>query len=214
MENRNFLGRALDLGLKGRYDSDLKEARLYFSQPFVTRIHLKTDATAFIQSETRPAFSANRIGFSLFQERSLPKSFRLDYGYRYDHVRWNGIPPDPTIFQASVPVARLVTTLSRDKRDSILDATRGEFSSHSLEFGPEFLGSEIGFARYYGQYFRYVALDKFLLKQPKEKEKKAGPKKLVYAGALRLGLTNRVRRRFRDLAGTLFRRWRHDHERL
>ena len=142
-----------------------------------------------MQRETRLAFSANRIGFSLFQERKLPKSFRLDYGYRYDHVRWNGIPPDPTIFQASVPVARLITTLSRDTRDSVLDATRGEFSSHSLEFGPRFLGSEIGFARYYGQYFRYVALDKFLLKKPSDKEKKSAPKKLIYAGALRLGLT-------------------------
>ena len=188
-ENRNFLGRALDLGLRVRYDSDLKEGRLYFYQPFVTKIHLKTDASAFVQRETRPAFSANRIGFSLFQERNLPKSFRLDYGYRYDHVRWNGIPPDPTIFQASVPVARLITTLSRDTRDSVLDATRGEFSSHSLEFGPRFLGSEIGFTRYYGQYFRYVALDKFLLKKPSEKEKKSAPKKLIYAGALRLGLT-------------------------
>jgi outer membrane protein assembly complex protein YaeT len=190
LENRNFLGRALNLGFKGRYDSDLQEARLYFSQPFVTNIHLKTDATAFIQSETRPAFSANRIGFSLFQQKNLPKDFRLDYGYRYDHVRWSGIPTDPTIFQAGVPVARLVLTLSRDKRDSVLDATRGEFSSHSLEFGPEFLGSEIGFIRYYGQYFRYVALDKFLLKPSKEKESKPAPKKLVYAAAIRLGLTS------------------------
>ena len=156
----------------------------------VTRCNVRdSDASAFVQRETRPAFSANRIGFSLFQERKLARSFRLDYGYRYDHVRWNGIPPDPTIFQASVPVARLITTLSRDTRDSVLDATRGEFSSHSLEFGPRFLGSEIGFTRYYGQYFRYVALDKFLLKSPSEKEKKPAPKKLIYAGALRLGLT-------------------------
>ena len=29
LENRNFLGRALNLGFKGRYDSDLQEARLY-----------------------------------------------------------------------------------------------------------------------------------------------------------------------------------------
>ena len=189
-ENRNLLGRALDVGFKVRYDSDLQEGRLYFYQPFVTKLHLKTDATAFVQSETRPGFSADRIGFSLFQQRNLPRTFRLDYGYRYDHVRWNGLPPDPTLFQASVPVARLVLTLSRDTRDSVLDATRGEFSSHSFEFGPEFLGSEIGFSRYYGQYFRYIALDKFLLKQAADKEKKAGPKKLVYAGALRLGLTS------------------------
>jgi outer membrane protein assembly complex protein YaeT len=189
-ENRNFLGRASDLGLKLRYDSDLKEARLYFYQPFVTRIHLKSDVSAFVQSENRPAFEANRIGFSIFQQRPLTRSYRLDYGYRYDHVRWEGLPPDPTIFQENVPVARVIGTLTRDTRDSVLDATRGEFSSHSLEFGPKFLGSETGFIRYYGQYFRYVPLDKFLLKSGKDKEKKARPTRLAYAGALRLGLTS------------------------
>jgi outer membrane protein assembly complex protein YaeT len=179
-EDRNFLGRASDVGLTLRYDTDLQEGRLYFNQPFVTKLHLKMDASAFVQRETRPAFSTNRIGFSLFQERNLPRQFRLDYGYRYDHVRWNGLPPDPTIFQASAPVARLVATVTRDTRDSVLDATRGEFSSHSLEFGPHFLGSETGFTRYYGQYFRYVPLDK---------KKKPGSTRFVYAGALRLGLT-------------------------
>ncbi|MBN1566934.1 MAG: translocation/assembly module TamB domain-containing protein [Acidobacteria bacterium] len=194
-ENRNFLGQASDLGLKLRYDTNLKEGRLFFYQPFVTKIHLKTDVSAFFQRETRKAFEANRIGFSLFQEKTLPKSYRMDYGYRYDHVRWEGLPPDPTIFQASVPVARLVGTLTRDTRDSILDATRGEFSSHSLEFGPSWLGSEIGFTRYYGQYFRYVPLDKFLMKPTKEKQKQTAPARLVYAGALRLGLTSAFNRK-------------------
>jgi len=191
-ENRNFFGQAADVGMKLRYDSDLKEGRLFFYQPFVTKIHIKTDASAFIQRETRTAFSATRVGFSFFQERALPRKYRLDYGYRYDHVRWKEgeIPPDPVNFQADVPVARLIATLTRDTRDSILDATRGEFSSHSVEFGPRWLGSEIGFARYYGQYFRYVPLDKFIWKPSKEKDRKAEPMRLVYAGALRLGLTS------------------------
>ncbi len=191
-ENRNFLGQASDVGMKFRYDSDLKEGRVFFYQPFVTKIHIKTDASAFVQRETRTSFSATRVGFSLFQERQLPRKYRLDYGYRYDHVRWKEgeIPPDPVIFQSDVPVARLIATLTRDTRDSVLDATRGEFSSHSIEFGPRWLGSEIGFARYYGQYFRYVPLDKFILKPKKDKEKKARTPRLVYAGALRLGLTS------------------------
>jgi outer membrane protein assembly factor BamA len=174
--------------LKLRYDADLKEGRLYFYQPFVTNLHLKLDASAFVQSESRPGFSADRIGFSIFQQRRLPRIYRLDYGYRYDHVHWNGVPTDPTLFQADVPVARLIATLTRDTRDSVLDATRGEFSSHTLEFGPKFVGSEIGFSRYYGQYFRYVALDKFVLKP--QKEKKPVPPRLVFASALRLGLTS------------------------
>jgi outer membrane protein assembly factor BamA len=147
------------------------------------------DASIFAQKETREGFSADRIGFSIIRQKELQKKFRLDYGYRYDYVRWDGFPPDPTIFQASDPVARLIGTITRDTRDSILDATGGEFSSHTLEFGPTWLGSETGFARYYGQYFRYIPLDKFLGRPGKDKEGRSIPPKLIYAGALRLGLT-------------------------
>ncbi len=189
VQDRNLMGQASNVGMRIRYDSDLQEGRLYFHQPFVTKIHVRTDATAFALKEVRPAFNARRIGFSLSREERLPKEYLFTYGYRYDHVRWNGYPPDPQYFQASDPVARVIGTLTRDTRDSILDAARGEFSSHSLEYGPEWLGSEVGFIRYYGQYFRYVPLDKFLKIQSKDKQGQPATTKLVYAGALRLGLT-------------------------
>jgi outer membrane protein assembly complex protein YaeT len=189
-QNLNVLGRASNLGLSLRYDTDLKEGRLYFNEPFIRQIHVKMDATAFVQRETRTAFTANRIGFSLFRQKELAKKYRFDYGYRYDHVRWEGLAPDPTIFQASVPVARLIGTITRDTRDSILDPTRGEFTSHSFEFGPRPLGSEIGFMRYSGQYFRYVPLAKYFGKPIKDKEGQPLPTNLVYAGAIRLGLTS------------------------
>jgi outer membrane protein assembly complex protein YaeT len=188
--DRNFLDQGANLGLRLRYDSDLKEARLYFYQPFISRIHLKTDATAFAQRETRPAFSANRVGFSISRRKELPRGYLLDYGYQYDHVRWVGFPPDPTLFQASVPVARLIATVRRDTRDSFLNATKGEFTSHSLEFGPRWLGSETGFIRYFGQYFRYVPLEKFLGMPRKDEQGNPIPSRLVFASAIRLGLTS------------------------
>lgn len=187
-QNTDVLGRASTLGMRLRYDSDLQEARVYYNQPFVTNNFLKMDLGATILRENRPGFSANTIAFSIFREKSLSRKYVFDYGYRYDHVRWSDLPSDPTLFQASVPVARLIGTVWRDTRDSILNATRGEFTSHSIEFGPQWLGSENGFARYYGQYFRYVPLDKFLGKPTKDKEGNRIPPSLVYAGALRLGL--------------------------
>jgi outer membrane protein assembly factor BamA len=189
-QNLNVLGRASNLGTSLRYDTDLKEGRLYYNEPLIRKIHVKMDMSAFIQKETRPFFSADRIGFSIIRQTTLPRAFRLDYGYRYDHVRWEGLPPDPAIFQAEVPVARLIGTITRDTRDSLLDPTRGEFTSHSFEFGLRPLGSEIGFARYSGQYFRYVPLEKYLGKPIKDKEGRPLPTNLVYAGALRLGLTS------------------------
>jgi outer membrane protein assembly complex protein YaeT len=191
-QNMNVMGRASNLGFRIRYDSDLREGRIYYRQPFIRSLHLKMDAGAFALREERPSYSARRIGFSLTQERALPRAYRLDYGYRYDHVRWEpeNVVLNPTIFQANVPVARLTTTLTRDTRDSILDATKGEFAAHTVEFGPTWLGSEIGFARYSGQYFRYVPLDKFLGLPTSDPEGNPIPARLVYAGAMRLVLTS------------------------
>ena len=190
-QNMNVLGRASNLGFRIRYDSDLQEGRLYYRQPFVRTLHLKMDASAFAQQEERSSYSAKRIGFSLIQERPLARGYRLDYGYRYDHVRWKpeDVALNPTLFQANVPVARLTATLTRDTRDNILDATKGEFAAHTLEFGPSWLGSETGFARYSGQYFRYVPLDKYMKLPTRDRDGNALPARFVYAGALRLGLT-------------------------
>jgi len=191
-QSLNVMGRASNLGVRLRYDAELREGRLYYRQPYIRDLHLKMDVVAFAQQEIRAAYSARRIGFSLTQERALPRAFRLDYGYRYDHVRWEPehVVFNPTIFQANVPVARLTATLTRDKRDHVLDATRGEFSAHTLEFGPRLLGSEIGFARYSGQYFRYVPLDKFLKLPTRDTEGNPLPARFVYAGAMRLGATS------------------------
>ena len=191
-QNLNVMGRASNLGFRVRYDADLQEGRLYYRQPFIRLLHLKMDASAFGQREERASYSARRIGFSLVQEREISRGFRIDYGYRYDHVRWypEDVAVNPTLFQANVPVARLTATLTRDTRDNILDATKGEFSAHTLEFGPAWLGSETGFARYSGQYFRYVPLDKYLKLPTKDQDGDALPARFVYAGALRLGLTS------------------------
>jgi outer membrane protein assembly complex protein YaeT len=186
---RSPFGQASNVGLRVRYDSDLKQARLYYNQPHIKNFRLKTDANFVAQRETRPGFSARRIGMSLFRQKELPNKFVVDYGYRYDYVRWSGIPTDPTLFVSNVPVSRLTGTVWRDTRDSILNATRGEFMSHAFEYGPMWLGSQIGFFKYSGQYFRYEGLDKFLLKSDNREKTKPATPRLVYAGAIRVGIT-------------------------
>ena len=61
---------------------------------------------------------------------------------------------------------------TRDTRDDILDATRGNFLSQSLRYAPGFLGSNVKFIRYFGQYNTYQKLSDFL----------------VYAASVRVGL--------------------------
>ena len=191
-QSMNVMGRASNLGFRARYDSDLQEGRVYYRQPHIRDLHLKMDTSVFVQKEQRSSYSARRLGFSLTQERAISREYRIDYGYRYDHVRWEpeNVILNPAMFQSNVPVARLTATLTRDTRDDIWDATRGEFATHTVEFGPTWLGSEIGFVRYSGQYFRYVPIDKFLGLSVRDTEGNALPPRFVYAGAIRLGLTS------------------------
>lgn len=186
---RSPFGHGAALGFRARYDNDLRLARLYYAQPLIRRLRLKTDGSIILARETRPGFRAHRVGMSLFQQKELPKEFVLDYGYRYDNVRWEGVPEDPTLFVANVPVARLSGTLWRDTRDSILDATRGEFMSNTFEFGPEWIGSEIGFYKYFGQYFRYFGLDRLLGRRPEDEKGRTTPPRFIFATAIRLGIT-------------------------
>jgi outer membrane protein insertion porin family len=74
--------------------------------------------------------------------------------------------------------------LTRETRDELLDATQGSFTSHALEWAASPLGSQLSFIRYFGQYFRYVPLS-----DPVEIPWTGAYRpRLVYAGAVRLGL--------------------------
>jgi outer membrane protein assembly factor BamA len=57
--------------------------------------------------------------------------------------------------------------------------------SHGIEYAPKFLGSELRFLRYYGQFFKY-----WPLASPSEIPLSDGffKSRLVYAGGLRIGL--------------------------
>jgi outer membrane protein insertion porin family len=75
--------------------------------------------------------------------------------------------------------------MNRETRDDFLDATRGSFLSHGLQYAPAGIGSDIQFLRYYGQFFKYVPLSR-----PAEAPLSGGMMRprWVYAGAARVGL--------------------------
>ncbi len=182
--NHNSLGAARVIGVRARYDADLQESRLYFSQPLLKRFPLRTTASTFVRREVREGFNTDRLGFSLLQEARFRKSWLLNYGYRLERTHTYDIGPDP-IFDATLRVAPFTASLSRDTRDDLLDATRGSFLSHAVEYAPTFSGSELNFAKYFGQYFRYIALSK---PQRLPMQNEARKSRLVFATGVRIGL--------------------------
>jgi outer membrane protein assembly factor BamA/autotransporter translocation and assembly factor TamB len=192
ISNHNSLGKARVLGLRTRYDSQVREGRIYFSQPSLKRLPLETIASIYAREERNPVtsvsdpFNVDRYGISIQQEKKLRNSYVWNYGYRFERSRT--YEPDTTLPKPPLEnVAPLTTSFTRETRDEVLDATRGSFLSHSFSFSPKFLGSDVPFIKYLGQYFNY-----FPLQEPKRKRftNEILRPRLVYAVGLRLGLAN------------------------
>ncbi len=213
--SHNITGNAQTLGLRLRYDRDRQESRLYFSQPLLRRFPVKTTASMYYVRNQHFAAANNQLsliddetGLSLEQESNFRKDYLLTWSYSLERVRIfnrgvadttsttlpagdigslpgeQNLPLPPLGASISQRVAPLEFTVSRETRNSVLDATRGLFLSNSFSTSFRFLGSQQQFVRYYGQYYQYIPLgrkQKIPFKQDKEP-------RLVYAGALRLGL--------------------------
>jgi len=187
-ENRNTLGSARVVGFRTRYDSEIREARGYFGQPLRLGPPSTISVTGFRRREIMAReflsdFLTDRTGFSLQQEYELWNNWLFNYGYRFERTHTFDREPDPHCplplddpfcrFDDSFNIAPLTSSVSLDRRDNPLDATRGMFTSHSLEFAPGSLGSDLRFLRYFGQFYRYQPL---------------GRPRFTYAGGVRVGL--------------------------
>lgn len=189
VSNRNMLGSARVMGMRVRYDSQLREGRLYFSQPSLLRFPLRTIASPYVSYERNPAtedadpFNVDRVGFSVQQEAIFKRSYVLNYGYKIERTRT--YDPTDNLFDIRLRIAGFTTTLSRENRDEILDATRGSFFSHAIQYSPSFAGSEVQFIKYFGQYFKYFPLQKPRIELFTNKVMRP---RLVYATGVRVGL--------------------------
>jgi outer membrane protein insertion porin family len=103
---------------------------------------------------------------------------------RYERARTFDPRPDAALNEM-LTVTPLTTSLTRETRDDVLDATRGAFSSHAFAYAPSWLGSDQAFIKYFGQYFHYIPL------QRERRERFTNEllrPRFVYAGAIRLGI--------------------------
>lgn len=184
--NRNTLGAARVLGLRLQYDSQFRDARIYFAQPSTSGFFLKTAAAIYAQRQAVEPFITHRYGFTITEDARFSDHDILTFGYRIEQASSRYISPSPELPPPeNMRVAPLSATFTRETRDSFINPTRGGFLSSSLEYASNILGSQERFLRYFGQYIRYVPL--------------AAPTELpltttvwrsrwVYAGAVRLGL--------------------------
>jgi outer membrane protein assembly complex protein YaeT len=183
--NRNTLGDARVIGTRLRYDSDLHEARLYFSQPFLRTFPLRSSAVGYAQRELFEGFITDRLGATLDFETRFRERNVLTWGYRLERAHTFDRVPDPDFpFDVTQRIAPLTATFTREARDDLLDPTRGSFTAHAAEWGAALLGSQLRYLRYSGQYYHYFPLsDPVLIPWTRERQSR-----WVYATAVRVGL--------------------------
>lgn len=189
--NHNSLGKARVLGVSARYDRQVRDGRVYLSQPTLRHWPIQTTASIYYRDERNPAtqltraFTVERTGLSIQQEKSLANAYVWTYGYRFERGRTF----DPLLADESgrlTTVSPLTSTLVREARDEVLDASRGSLTSHALSFSPSWLGSDATFIKYYGQYSHYFPL------QPARRKRFSNEilrPRFVFATSVRLGLS-------------------------
>ena len=159
----NWLGKARVVGAQGRYDSEVRDARIYVSQPSLRYSPRKTIASVYYREDLNPPteqtdpFDISRKGAAIQQDVQFRKSYAWSYGYRYELAT----TLEPSLGAGAtetVRVSPLSSTLTRETRDEALDASTGSFVSQSFAYSPAWLGSDRPYLKYYGQYFRYFPL--------------------------------------------------------
>ena len=164
--NRNMLGNARVLGIQLRYDADLYSGRLYFSQPVLRRLPVKSLFSAFKSHEEHTDKDSGRT--TITDQKGLSPSFEYKFrkfntislGYRLEMTHQFTAVPDPAFPESLVRTAPITTSFSRDTRDDPFDASFGHFTSHAVDWGTGTLGSDLHYIKYFGQYFDYLRLGK------------------------------------------------------
>jgi len=186
-QNHNTLGPGRTLGLRARYDPETTEGRVYLTQPYWGLKPVSTTISTYYINQVPYGqnYPTAKAGVGFQQDWPLRAKLLLSYGIRFEKERaWlpvNGVEVrTPIVFAAPITF-----TISRDVRDSFLDATRGSFTSHSFEFAPKVLGTQYPYVRYYLQYFKYFPL---IQPRPVPYGETPNRSRLVFATGVRIGL--------------------------
>jgi outer membrane protein assembly complex protein YaeT len=194
VSNHNMLGKARVLGFRSRYDSQITDLRAYVSQPSLRYWPIATIFSIYYTDERNPPteltrrYDVDRRGVSINQERELGDHYLLNWGFRYERAR--SFDPEPgSRFDELFTVTPLTTTLTRETRDDVLDATRGAFMSQGFSYAPTWLGGDRAYIKYFGQYFHYFPL------QPERRKRFTNEilrPRFVYAAGVRVGLARSI----------------------
>jgi outer membrane protein assembly complex protein YaeT len=167
---RNFLGRAIDAGAGVQADRREQSGRLYVRSPYFLGARIDTSLSGFAKRTKEADYTTNRLGASFQQQVRFRAAYVLSWNYTFEHLRnlLNGLPAPGQLYD----VGRITLSVTRDRRANFLNSVRGSFVALTADYAAKFLGSDVPYLRFMGQYYIYVPVGR----------------SLTYAFAGRLGL--------------------------
>jgi outer membrane protein assembly factor BamA len=167
LTRRILLGRAISTGLSVQARKEEQQARAFVSLP--RTFHLPVRSSVFVTA-THDQDTVDELGgeietreTELTLEERVRVTRRMDLSAAYN-LRWtrvdvaNPLPTQPALVgdRIEARLATLTGTALFDARNDLINTTRGSFSSLSLEWGDEPVGSEYPVQRLVGQQFVYL----------------------------------------------------------
>jgi outer membrane protein assembly complex protein YaeT len=161
--NRNLFGRSHLLGTSFRLNRDERDLKVFFRSHYFFAKKRNTELFTFVNRSIKPEFTVDRMGFTFQQNVEFKRSYIFSYNYTFERSHtFQNESGAPFGLKPTLHLGILNVALTRDTRENMLNASRGTFLSQSVEYAPRFLGSDVEFVRYFGQFFLYKNLAPFL----------------------------------------------------
>ncbi len=172
MSSPNIAGKAHYLGTGFIFDKKETGFKGYYRFPYFFSRKIATEFFAFAGKKEETSYTINRKGLTLQQQYRPWRTvlFTCNYTWERDHITAPGEAVGPGIEPAANPgldrvfnLGYLTAALTYDRRNSIVNPTRGFFLTGSMLVARKYLGSGVNFSRFYGEGHWYIPVFRFLV---------------------------------------------------
>jgi outer membrane protein insertion porin family len=151
--DRNLLGEARQLEVRGQYSQLEREAAVTYRQPAFLVPQANFLATAFLRFEIEPNFTVERVGATVRSGYRLARRWQARVGLTAERDQFSEFDEGvliPELGREFINPSRLIYAdggISFDGTDSLFQPARGSLINLSHQVGLPYLGGEYGYLR-------------------------------------------------------------------
>jgi outer membrane protein assembly factor BamA len=154
----NLLGSAQNLGLTFVADENQTLFRPTYDTPFFFKYRINSSIFLSRETESDELFTSRAWNLTFQQTKRFWRNYDLQWSYTYKYVNAKEKVESPIPFDFTLRQSILTASLILDRRDDLIQPTRGRFWNLTIQYAPEALGSDVKFLKFYGQLFTFFPL--------------------------------------------------------